>query len=84
VPHTRAGESRGERRVEAVVAELRAVLALPVALVDERGTTAEARARLAEAGVPVRRWHEIVDGVAAQIILETHLAQRRASSDGDR
>jgi putative Holliday junction resolvase len=76
VPKTLAGTSRGEQRVSAVVGELRTAIRLPVELVDERGTTAEARARLAAVGVPPRRWNEIVDGVAAQIILETHLGAR--------
>jgi putative holliday junction resolvase len=76
IPRTRSGLSRGERRVGAVIDELRAVLDLPVALVDESGTTAEARARLAAAGVPAAHWQEAVDSLAAQIILETYLASR--------
>ena len=78
VPLTRAGQGRGEARVAAVVAALRARLAVPVATADERGTTAEAESLLAEAGVPRRRWPDLVDGVAARLILETHMAARRS------
>jgi putative Holliday junction resolvase len=80
VPVTRGGAGRGEARVAAVVAALRERLAVEIATADERGTTAEAERLLAEAGVPRRRWDGLVDGVAARLILETHLAARRASA----
>ena len=85
VPQTRAGASRGEARVAAVVAALRARLAVPVETVDERGTTAAAEAALREAGVPPGRRRELVDGVAAQLILESFLERRqlRRSADVD-
>ncbi len=76
VPLTRLGQGRGEARVAAVVAALRAALQVPIVTVDERGTTKEAEQLLAEAGVPRRRWVDLVDGVAARLILETHLASR--------
>lgn len=76
VPVTRGGAGRGEARVAAVVAALRERLAVEVATADERGTTVEAERLLAEAGVPRRRWEGVVDGVAARLILETHLASR--------
>ena len=59
----------------AVVAALEG-LAVELATVDERGTTVEARALLRSAGVPQRRFDELVDGVAARLILETYLEQR--------
>lgn len=77
VPITRGGQGRGEARVAAVVAALRQGLSVPVATVDERGTTIEAEQLLAEAGVPRRRWDVLVDGVAARLILESHLSLRR-------
>jgi putative Holliday junction resolvase len=76
VPMTRLGQGRGEARVATVVEALRAALPLPVATVDERGTTRDAEQLLAEAGVPRRRWGDLVDGVAAKLILEMHLASR--------
>jgi putative Holliday junction resolvase len=76
VPRTRAGQGRGERRVAAVVEVLRVRLALTVETVDESGTTKAAERLLAEAGVPRRRWPELVDSTAARLILEGHLAMR--------
>lgn len=76
VPVTRAGAGRGERRVGEVEGRLRA-LGLPVESEDERGTTAAAETLLREAGVPRRRWRDVVDGVAAQLILESFLARRK-------
>jgi putative pre-16S rRNA nuclease len=76
VPHTRAGGGPGERRVSAVVAVLRTRLEVPVELIDERGTTAAAEGLLAEAGVPHRRWRDLVDSLAARLILESFLAKR--------
>jgi putative Holliday junction resolvase len=76
VPVTRLGQGRGEARVAAVVAALESVLAVGVVTVDERGTTKEAEQLLAEAGVPRRRWDDLVDGLAAKLILEMHLAAR--------
>ncbi len=78
MPVTRAGTGPGERRVRAVVASLRDRLALPVETFDEAGTTEDARALLADAGVPRRRWPELVDSTAARLILEGFLATRRA------
>jgi putative holliday junction resolvase len=77
VPTTNRGTSRGEARIAEVLTALRGLLTVAVATEDERGTTAEALARLQEAGVPAGRRRELVDGVAAQIILESHLAARR-------
>lgn len=75
VPRTAAGVGRGGQRVEAVVLALRERLPIPVELEDEAGTTREARERLEAKGVPRRRWDELVDGTAAAIILERHLAR---------
>jgi len=77
VPTTRGGTGRGERRVAEVIEALRRAMTLPVVGVDERGTTREAERLLAEAGVPKRRWPELIDSLAAQVILEAHLAARR-------
>ena len=77
VPVTRGGQGRGEARVAEVVASLRRRIALPIATVDESGTTAEAEHLLADAGVPRRRWEALVDGIAARLILETHLSLQR-------
>lgn len=82
VPHTRSGQGPGERRVRAVVAELRTRLTVTVEVEDESGTTAAAEGLLAEAGVPQRRWRELVDSLAAQVILEGFLAMRGRGDGG--
>lgn len=87
VPVTRDGAGKGEARVAAVAAALRQRLAVPVVLVDERGSTREAEALLAEAGAPRRRWESLVDSLAAKLILERHLVGRekpRQAKDVDR
>jgi putative holliday junction resolvase len=76
VPVTRSGQGRGERRVVGVVAELRRRLKVPIELEDERGTTRAAEELLAQAGVPRRRWPELVDSLAARLILEGRLARK--------
>lgn len=75
LPVTRAGQGRGEARIAEVVAELSACLDVPVSTEDERGTTIEAEERLSSAGVPPLRRRNLIDSVAAQIILESHLAR---------
>jgi putative Holliday junction resolvase len=77
VPITRAGRGRGEQRVSTVVASLRRRLEVPVETADESGTTSDARSLLAETGVPPRQWPELVDSVAARLILEGYLAERQ-------
>ena len=79
LPVTRSGQGRGERRVAGLVAALREVLAVPIETADERGTTAAAEELLAAGGVPRRRWAELVDSMAARLILEIHLANRSGS-----
>ena len=84
VPATRAGTSRGERRVSAVVEELHAHLPVAVVTVDERGTTKAAEQLLAQAEVPRRRWPALVDSLAAKLILESHLAARERNGGAAR
>lgn len=76
IPYTRRGKGRGERRASAVVDALRARLEVPVHVADERGTTAAAERLLGEAGVPRRRWRDLVDGIAARLVLEDFLASQ--------
>lgn len=76
VPLTRGGDSRGERRVAAVLGVLRTRLDLPIETCDERGTTQVARAWLTEAGVPESRHAGRLDSLAAKAILERLLSSR--------
>ena len=52
---------------------LRSVLTVPVELVDERLSTVEAERRLSAAGVRGRRRRDVVDQVAAAVILQSYL-----------
>jgi putative holliday junction resolvase len=69
-----SGESGESSRHAAAFAEaLRSVLGVPVELVDERLSTVEAERRLSSAGVKGRRRREVVDQVAAAVILQSYL-----------
>ena len=58
--------------------QLKKRLGLPVHLVDERLTSAQAHRLMAEAGVPTPRKRIKEHGFAAQVILRAFLAQRKA------
>lgn len=63
------------RRCQRFANQLAGRFGLPVALVDERFTSVEAQARLAEAGVRGRRARGAVDSMAAQQILDDYFAR---------
>ena len=84
VPRTSSGVGRGGTRITATLEALRARLQIPVVDEDEAGSTREAERRLAAEGVPRGRWPRQVDGVAAEIILQRHLAgQARLTRGSD-
>lgn len=82
VPRTASGAGRGGARIGAVLEVLRARLQVPVVEEDEAGSTREAERRLAAEGVPRGRWPRLVDGVAAEVILQRHLAGRPGPERG--
>jgi putative Holliday junction resolvase len=61
------------RRARRFARQLEGRFSLPVALADERLSSADAAARLREAGRGGRRDKDLVHPVAAQIILQAHL-----------
>ena len=72
----------GERGARAALAEefadaLRAILKVPVALHDERLSTAEAERSLRAAGASGRQRRELVDRTAATVILQSFLESSR-------
>ncbi len=77
-PLTLAGE-RGiaARAMEPFVDDLKEIFSGTIHRVDERMTTAQANKSLIAADVPGRRRRQVVDRVAAALILETFLARRR-------
>jgi putative Holliday junction resolvase len=73
----RAGDMA--QAVRAFAGELEQATGLPVELMDERWTTAEAERALRDAGRPRRRQRRgDVDAVAASILLRTWLDRQRA------
>lgn len=68
-------DTEGERaeKTRAFHAMLTARTSVPVEFMDERLTTLEAREILDESGVPRREQKQMIDQVAAQLILEAYL-----------
>ncbi len=77
-PLTLAGE-RGiaAQAMEPFVDGLREIFSGTIHRIDERMTTAQATKSLIAADVPGRRRRQVVDRVAAALILETFIARRR-------
>src|SRR5262245_53720514 len=69
-------EGRQAARVRAFGARVAAHLGLPVHFWDERLTTFEAEDRLRGAGVKAARRRELIDQVAAEVILRSYLDRR--------
>jgi putative Holliday junction resolvase len=67
-------------RTQAFAAELGQLAGLPVHLWDERLTSREAHRILYEAGHPRQEHRQVVDQVAATLILQSFLDERAASS----
>ena len=80
-PRSMSGEA-GERAklAETFAEQLRARLALPVVLWDERLTTVEAQRTLIAGGVRRARRRLVVDAMAAALILQGYLDAQRSSS----
>jgi putative Holliday junction resolvase len=71
------GEGDAARRARAFAEKLQAHLGLPVELVDESFSTVEAEAVLLEADVSRARRKQVVDKLAAAVILQRWLDRRR-------
>jgi putative holliday junction resolvase len=80
-PLTLQGE-RGiaARTMDAFVESLREIFGGTIHRVDERLTTAQATKSLIEADVSRRKRREVIDAMAAALILESFLALRRNAS----
>jgi len=84
IPKKMSGES-GKAAIEALefVEKLRAVLPCEVVTWDERLTTVAAQRALRETGKKVRDTRQIVDQVAAQMILQGYLDREREAASSD-
>jgi putative Holliday junction resolvase len=74
--HLSGEESPGSRRARSFAQKLAERLSLPVHLIDESLTTAEAEDILVEADVSRRKRRQVVDGMAAAIILRAWLNEQ--------
>jgi putative Holliday junction resolvase len=78
--HMSGDESAQSRRAKEFAEELRQRFELPVHLWDERLTSAEANRVLRETEMSIRRRGQVVDRMAATLILQAFLESRRAES----
>jgi putative Holliday junction resolvase len=79
--HLSGDASPQTEKTQAFAAELGELTGLPIHLWDERLTSREAHQILYEAGRPRQEHREVVDQVAAVLILESFLEQRSANRD---
>jgi putative holliday junction resolvase len=73
---------RQSEKISAFAEELRRRFTLPVRLWDERLTTAQANRLLRETAMSIRRRAQVVDRLAAVLILQSFLDYRQAESRG--
>ncbi len=78
--HMSGDRSTRANEVEQFAQALRAQIAIPVHLWDERLSTAEAHRHLDAAGRRPRDRKDVIDQVAAMLILESWLDARRATA----
>ena len=69
------------RKVEAFVQTLRQRLVVPIRLIDERLTTVQSQRVLREIRLPHRSRKQVVDQVAAQLILQQFLERQRQKQE---
>jgi len=82
LPLTLSGEIGSQAKlVQAFAEELRAVLAVPLHMFDERLTSVAAERMMQELGIKPERRRERIDEVAASIILQDFLDSRRGGVD---
>lgn len=81
LPYTLRGEVGPQAQtILKFVAVLRQRIALPVQTWDETYSTADAREILRARGVPPARWPDLIDSLAAAIMLRSYLTARRESA----
>jgi putative Holliday junction resolvase len=78
------GEGDAARRARAFAARLAAALGLPVDLIDESFSTVEAEAVLLAADVSRAKRKQVVDKLAAAVILQRWLDRQKAEGEAER
>ena len=81
--HLSGEESPRSTRTQAFAAQLGELTGLPTILWDERLTTQEAHRILYEAGKTRQEHQRVVDQVAATLILQSFLDERRSRQDSE-
>lgn len=76
-------EGRQAGKIHAFAADLRKRFQLPVHLWDERLTSAQANRLLRETDMSIKRRAEVVDQMAAVLILQSWMDARPTSPSGD-
>jgi putative Holliday junction resolvase len=83
MPYTLRGQqAAAAKKVQSFVSALREAVRVPIILVDERLSTVEADRRMREASVRREARRSRVDAVAAALILERYLSERRNKAHG--
>ena len=75
--HMSGAQTAGSVRISDFAEQLRTQFGLPVHLWDERLTTAEAQRVLRESEMSIRRRSEVVDRLAAVLILQSFMENRK-------
>jgi putative Holliday junction resolvase len=79
--HMSGKQTMGSQRVAAFAEKLQHRFGLPVHLWDERLTTAQAQRLLRESETTIRRRGEVVDQMAAVLILQSFMENRKARQE---
>jgi putative Holliday junction resolvase len=83
MPYTLRGQqAAAAKKVQSFVSALREAVHVPIILVDERLSTVEADRRMRESSVRREARRSRVDAVAAALILERYLSERRNKAHG--
>ena len=72
------------QRVQSFADKLQAAAGVPIAMVDERFTTAQGERALMQTGAKRKQRDAVIDQVAAQLILQSYLDQQRPLLDRQR
>ena len=84
LPLTLRGEHGPQaQKVTAFVTSLRGILTIPIHVMDERLTTVQGERTLRTLNAPARARKQVIDQVAAQLILQQFLDRQRAADQHD-
>ena len=79
--HLSGAEGASARAARAMAESLRSETAIPVDLMDERLTTAQAERALLSADVSRAKRKRVIDGMSAALVLDAYLCRLRAEGE---